>query len=62
MEKVISITTNKSKNNDYLFWMSKSPSERIEAIEILRQQYYSLNKNVQQGFQRVLTITDKKRS
>jgi len=60
MEKVVKITTNKSHNSDYLYWMSKSPTERLEAIEIIRQQYYSLNKNVQQGFQRILTITNKK--
>lgn len=60
MEKVVHITTIDSKQNDFEFWSGKSYLERLAAVEMLRQQYYSLNKHVQQGFQRVFTITNRK--
>jgi hypothetical protein len=28
-----------SENEDLKYWLSKSPQERIEAVEILRKQY-----------------------
>jgi len=58
MEKVLKITSIKDKKSDFIFWQGKSFSERFEAIEFLRNQYFSLNKNVQQGFQRVCRIVN----
>lgn len=60
MEKVLKITSLKDRNTDYSYWITKSPQERLSAVELLRQNYYSLNKNVQQRFQRVLRVIDKK--
>jgi hypothetical protein len=59
MEKALKITTNKDNKADILFWKEKSFAERLDAIEFLRTQYFSLNKNVQQRFQRVCRITNK---
>ncbi len=56
MEKVLKITTLKEKSTDYAYWSTKSFSERLEAIEILRQHYFSLNKDVQPRLQRVCRI------
>jgi hypothetical protein len=57
MKKIIRIQNRKESESDYSFWKSVSPQERINAIEILRSQYFQLNKNVQQRLQRVYTIT-----
>ena len=58
MEKVLKIISLKDRKSDFLFWKSKSFLERLEAIEFLRNQYFSLNKDVQQGFQRVCRVID----
>ena len=59
MDKVIRIISQKAEKSDFIFWKNKSFAERIDAIEFLRNQYYSLSKNVQQRFQRVCRVVDK---
>lgn len=41
--------------------MSKTESQRLEAIEFLRQQYLNHKKDAQSGFQRVYRIINQKR-
>ena len=60
MEKVLRITSLKDKKSDFIFWNGKSFSERLEAIEFLRNQYFSLNNHVQQEFQRVCRVVNQK--
>ena len=60
MEKVLRITSVKAKENDFVFWQSKNALERLEAIEFLRQQYFSLTNNVQPRLQRICRITQQK--
>jgi len=43
--------------NDYKFWMTKSPQERIYALEYLRNQHLTDSNGNRQRLQRVLTIT-----
>ena len=62
MEKVIKKTSLKEKQSDLEYWLSKTPQERLEALEFLRQQYISFNKNVQPRLQRVCTVTNQKPS
>ena len=38
MEKVVKITSLHSQESDREYWAKKSPRERIEALEMLRQQ------------------------
>ncbi len=38
----VNIVSRFEKNNELKFWLSKSPEERIEAVEFLRSQYYAL--------------------
>ena len=59
MEKVVKIISLHDRSTDYLYWMSKSPIERLETIEILRQRYISGNNDIRQGLQRVYRIIDK---
>lgn len=38
----VNIISRLERNNDLKFWLSKTPEERIEAVEFLRSQYYAL--------------------
>ena len=60
MEKVIKKTSTREKQLDLEYWLTKSPQQRLDALEFLRQQYISFNKNVQSRFQRVCTVTNRK--
>jgi hypothetical protein len=60
MEKVIKKTTLKEQSSDLKYWLTTSPQERLDALEFLRQQYISFNKNVQSRLQRVCTVTNRK--
>ena len=59
MEKVIKIINLRDNQTDFAYWSDKSFSERLAAIELLRQNYFSLKKDVQPRLQRVCTITHK---
>ena len=60
MEKSLKIVSLKDKQTDYAFWMTKSYQERLEALELLRQQYINFKGDAQQGLQRVCRITNRK--
>ncbi len=60
MEKVLKITSLKEKSSDFSYWSTRSVKERLETIEILRQQYLSLKKDVQPRLQRVCRIINQK--
>jgi hypothetical protein len=47
---------------DAPFWAQKKPSERIEAVEILREQRMKMNNEDFKRFRRVLQIVERKRS
>ena len=58
-EKIEFFDLNASET-DYKFWMTKSPQERIYALEYLRNQYLTDRNGNRQRLQRVLTITKPK--
>jgi hypothetical protein len=60
MEKVIKKTSTKERQSDLEYWLTKTPQERLSALEFLRQQHISFNKNVQPRLQRVCTVTKQK--
>jgi hypothetical protein len=62
MEKVIKKTTTREKQSDLEYWLTKTPLERLDALEFLRQQHINFNKNVQPRLQRVCTVTNQKPS
>jgi hypothetical protein len=47
IKKVIKILDLKNKGADLAYWLSKSPEERIEAVEILRKQFNGNTKRLQ---------------
>ena len=60
MEKSLKIVRLKDTSTDYLYWMSRTEIERLEAIEILRQQYINYKKDVQPRLQRVYRVVNQK--
>jgi hypothetical protein len=46
-------------NRDY--WLSRSPEERSEALEFLREQYIALHYETRPEFQRVCQLVERKR-
>ena len=61
MDKVVRIIDMHNDPGGRDFWLSKTPEERIEAIEILREQYVRFKGDVQQGLQRVCRIVEQPR-
>lgn len=61
MEKVVRIINMKDDKGDREYWITKTPAERIDAIEVLREQYMRFKGNVQQGFQRVCRVIEQTR-
>lgn len=62
MEKVLKITSVKKKQTDYSYWLTKSPQERLAAIEFLRQQFINNQNDSQPGLQRFCKVTNRKQS
>jgi hypothetical protein len=62
MDKVLKIVPLKDRNTDFNFWATKSDIQRLEAIELLRQQYLNFKKDVQPRLQRVCRIINKVQS
>jgi len=60
MKKELKIVSIKDKNSDLEYWLTKSSEDRLDAIEILRQQYIKFMKDVQPGLQRVCRIINQK--
>ena len=52
IKKVIKKFNLKEKGDDLAYWLSKSPKERIEAVEILRKQFNGTTKR----FQRIIRV------
>ncbi|MBS3945876.1 MAG: hypothetical protein KGZ42_10285 [Melioribacter sp.] len=63
MEKVVRKISLKDKRNyDLEYWLSKTPEERIYAIELLRKQLYEKNDGSAPRLQRILKIIKRKQS
>jgi hypothetical protein len=55
MDRSIKIINQKEQNKDIEFWRSKTPEERLAALETLRQQYVKL-KGLPTRLQRVYRV------
>jgi hypothetical protein len=57
MEKVVAKGSIRDKKTDFVYWQSRPETERLAAIETLRQQYIKYKfGNVQPRFQRIYRI------
>jgi len=63
MDKTIKkIELHDKHNYDLDYWLSKTPEERLSAIEFLRQQYFMMINEPEQRLQRVFRIIKLKQS
>ena len=56
MARVVVKSTVHDQPDDSEFWNSKSMTERVAAVEILRQRWIGVNDGTRQGLQRVCRI------
>ncbi len=56
--KKIPLSEHDQIKEDLAYWLSKTPAERLEAVEILRRQYYGNSDRLQ----RVVKVIDRKKS
>jgi len=56
MEKVIKIVPLHNQPSDHEYWISRPLTERLDAIEILREQYLEFKTNVKPRLQRICRV------
>ena len=57
MEKTVKVKHLHDRTSDYEYWMSCSVEQRINALEMLRNQYIQYIGHAKSEFQRVCQIT-----
>lgn len=62
MDKVITIKHKGDQGTDLEYWLSRTPEERLQAIEILREQYIRTLPEDERRFKRVVTIVEREKS
>ena len=60
LERHIKITGHDTKEEDKAYWKSKTPEERMAALEFLRQQYIKAY-GLPQRLQRVYRVVERKK-
>ena len=58
MEKVVSRYPLKRQPRDSEYWLSRSPGERLDAVEQLRLEWLAAHPDAVQGLQRVYRIIE----
>ena len=62
MQSKVTIKDRHVPDSDYDFWKSKTPEERIDAVEFLREQcYLAMGYDKPPGITRVVTVSERKR-
>jgi hypothetical protein len=60
IEKVVKIVPMRQPSSDYAYWCSRPVQERIDTLEMLRQQYIEFGKDADPGLQRILRVVKPK--
>ncbi len=61
MEKTIKvINLSDADQLDIKYWKSKTPKEKLDILQYLREEYYSFKNENRKGFQRVYRIIEQK--
>lgn len=55
-KKVKKLTFDEAEREDIAHWKSKTPEEKLEMLQYLREIYYTLKNESREGFQRVYRI------
>ena len=60
MEKEIRKIKLSERSNDFAYWQSRPYSERLQALETIRQEYIEWKYDTDPGFQRVCSFVKRK--
>lgn len=62
MEKTVRITNFKdAENEDFEYWLQKTPEEKLDTLQYLREMVYDLKNEDRKGLQRILRVIKRKR-
>lgn len=59
--KIRIVPLNKSDDLDFDDWLKKSPAERLDTLQYLREMVYDLKHESRKGLQRFLKVTRRKK-
>ena len=63
MKKAIRIVRlNESDELDFEYWLNKSPAEKLDTLQYLREMVYDLKHESRKGLQRFFIVTRRKKS
>jgi hypothetical protein len=51
------VTREKAEESDFLEWLSRSPEEKLDVLQCLREFVYAVAYESRKGFQRVLSVS-----
>ena len=60
MDKVVTVRRLHQQESNYKYWMTCSVQQRIDALEMLRNQYIQYIGHAQSEFQRICQVTRRK--
>jgi len=49
-----------AEQKDILYWKSKTPEEKLDVLQELREIYYQINNESRKGFQRIYRVIKQK--
>lgn len=59
-EDIKTIPVKNAEKADFEYWLSRSPREKLDTLQYLREMVYDLKHESRKGFQRFLKITKRK--
>ncbi len=61
MEKTLRIIDlSEADTLDIAYWRKKTPAERLDVLQALREEYYTFKNESRKGFQRVYRVLEQK--
>ena len=54
------LTLEEAEQSDIQYWKSRSPEEKLDTLQYLREIYYSVKNESRKGFQRVYRVIKQK--
>jgi predicted solute-binding protein len=55
------VPLNHSDEQDFQYWLKKSPAEKLDTLQYLREMVYDLKHESRKGLQRFLKVTRRKK-
>ena len=56
------VPLNQSDEQDFQYWLKKSPAEKLDTLQYLREMVYDLKHESRKGLQRFFKVTRRKKS